>query len=132
MDYGVRIVNISHRRYISVDLLPWERKITFDRRKNLQRTDLIANRRNIREKERSRTLAKWQIRCQGDAQDIWNFQLIQRVKNWIESNHGKVNQYLTGHRNFRSYLNNNGNVTSPTCLACENTLDNAEHSLFMC
>ena len=77
---------------------------------------------------------RWSDGASGKA--AWTRALIRNLKSWIERKHGELGfamaQFLTGHGCFQQYLFRMKKVGSPACLYGDATVDDAEHTLFIC
>lgn len=116
---------------IPIDLLAGERKALWLERKQ---TGRISG--QIAKAARARTVQKWQDRWIRESRGRWTAKLITDLNGWLNREHGEVNYYLTqilsGHGYFSEYLHKMGKVNTPICIYGDNSIDDAEHTLFEC
>lgn len=122
-------------RSIPIDLLAAERKNLWALKKNVDAAD-DNDRTNTRGNMRTRTIQRWQERWSSEITSRWTAKLIPQIDVWFDRPFGEVDYHLTqllsGHGYFRKYLCNIGKADSPDCIYGDATIDDANHTFFMC
>ncbi|KAL4153093.1 hypothetical protein QTP88_000926 [Uroleucon formosanum] len=82
------------------------------------------------------TVQKWQSRWDLTTKGRWTHRLIPCIATWHSRKYGEVNfhlsQALTGHGCFSAYLHKYCKLDSPVCWFCNQPIDDAFHTLFVC
>uniref|UniRef100_T1I5J5 Uncharacterized protein n=1 Tax=Rhodnius prolixus TaxID=13249 RepID=T1I5J5_RHOPR len=114
---------------IPIDLMAQERKMAYDLREVLGRSEakVVARDHSIR---------TWHERWRTDTRGRWTARLIGNPSVWAGREHGEVDYYLTqflmGHGCFTSYLYRMGKVGDLSCVFGDSDLDDAHHTFFLC
>ena len=114
---------------IPIDLLAWERKEIFHKKKEV-------GKETAKKEGRIHTTELWKHRWENDSRGRWTFRLINNIAAWNDRKHGEVNyfltQFLSGHGYFQAYLYKMRKVGSPNCRYCGSQIDDACHTFFIC
>jgi len=117
---------------VPIELLAEERRRMYCRGRQNSATD----RQMVTMEEKDRTSSAWQDRWDKVDKGRWTHRLIPNIKEWTSRRHGEldyyVTQFLTGHGCFRAYQHRFKIDDNPSCPACIESIEDAEHVLFVC
>ena len=90
----------------------------------------------MKKEARTRLTREWQERWLKASTGRWTHQFIPQLHTWLGRRHGKVGFYLTqaltGHGCFNAYLKRFNIRPSEACDFCNDPLEDAKHTLFVC
>ena len=85
---------------------------------------------------RAHSMRSWQLRWEQERRARWTARLIGNIPEWVDRTHGEVdyylNQFLTGHGYFCTYLRRMGKMEDPSCVYGDSDSDDARHTFFEC
>ena len=117
---------------VPMELLADERRRMYCR----GRQNSVTDRQTVKKEETERTSLAWQDRWDKVDKGRWTHRLIPNIKEWTSRRHGEldhyVTQFLTGHGCFRAYQHRFRLDDNPSCPACSESVEDAEHVLFVC
>lgn len=120
-----------------LELLADERRRVFARHRVASSCNGTQESRSMtKREEREATIGLWQDRWSRAPNGRWTFQLINKLKPWINSGPKlltfHLTQVCTGHGCFGKYLAKIGRRDSPLCWFGCAVPDDAEHTIFTC